>query len=750
MAGIRNLMDHKCNETYGIEKYIGTSYDHLVKVSENMDTILFIARNIDSILEGVIVTTGDVIGQIQEEGENMLAGIQKDLERYLKLFEKDLDIKVEDKFSFIDETLTGIVHNSDFAIKQREFEARVAEVEQIIANDKQANAQVRKDLEAKYKENTAAIEDFKGIVAKEREVSGEYREKMDLYMYEGNAKLEEVVKAIVTEEEARILNDSLLSTRIGDNEASIKTLNTLVVTNTKAIAESINALHSEVGNYTADIESIRKTTADLESSQATIVEKVESMLEGVGDLEVNRSMVLLETLSETTNTFTGTSRSAVLSSQTNSNRVALDMQQMTLATESEVRAAQNLKLTAEVDHATSQLALEQLVLATEVETRAAQQLKLKVDFEDKVSELEQTQEVLANADETLAQNISKLSSKVDGNQSSFVEFQKTYANDKQTTSENISNMRSEIDTVIKTDIGDVKRQLASDIETVNKTISNLEKSTAENSLNLKTEVVAKIDRDFATANSNIDSLENRTNTKISNTEESLNNKITGVQGALTATEKEFNSLLGTRVTELSDKIVKDSNSARTNAVADSKKYTDSSVNKVNTTISAEIKQVNKTIATVDGEVAAMTKLTAETSVLGSKVISGIAFGSDGKSSDFKVFADNFAVVSTDGRVEVPAFTSTMVGGKAVVGINGSLFVKNSISGDVIKANSTLSSPNIVGGQLNIGGGKFKVDTNGNVAMRANASSNVGMVITNERIDVYDENGQLRVRMGRLN
>ena len=54
---------------------------------------------------------------------------------------------------------------------------------------------------------------------------------------------------------------------------------------------------------------------------------------------------------------------------------------------------------------------------------------------------------------------------------------------------------------------------------------------------------------------------------------------------------------------------------------------------------------------------------------------------------------------------------------------------------------------INGGSLNINN-RFKVSRSGQVEMRASAG-NVGMIITNEAISVYDEQGRLRVKMGRL-
>ncbi|MFW9304134.1 phage tail protein, partial [Glaesserella parasuis] len=63
--------------------------------------------------------------------------------------------------------------------------------------------------------------------------------------------------------------------------------------------------------------------------------------------------------------------------------------------------------------------------------------------------------------------------------------------------------------------------------------------------------------------------------------------------------------------------------------------------------------------------------------------------------------------------------------------------------------SALSSElgEITGGSINIKN-RFKVNTSGQVEMRS-ATANVGMVINNDQIVVYDEQGRVRVKIGRL-
>ncbi|ABR74614.1 hypothetical protein CBG46_09865 [Actinobacillus succinogenes] len=83
----------------------------------------------------------------------------------------------------------------------------------------------------------------------------------------------------------------------------------------------------------------------------------------------------------------------------------------------------------------------------------------------------------------------------------------------------------------------------------------------------------------------------------------------------------------------------------------------------------------------------------------------------------------------------------------VTAVHGGSIIANTIRGDHIQANQTLKSPYIEGGSLNINN-LFKVSSSGQVSIRA-ATGNVGLVINNEAIMVYDANGKLRVKMGKL-
>ena len=158
-------------------------------------------------------------------------------------------------------------------------------------------------------------------------------------------------------------------------------------------------------------------------------------------------------------------------------------------------------------------------------------------------------------------------------------------------------------------------------------------------------------------------------------------------------------------------------------------------------------------------------------------------------SKFIVNADRFGVGST-GKADIFPFTvdtrqnrvgvngELVVNGKAIVDrlnagdIHGDKITANTLNANRLKAGSVTAREmaagsitadklnvnnlsaisanmgSITGGSLNLGNGRFVVNNNGHLSMNA-TSGNIGMKITNDRIDVYDASGVLRVRLGKL-
>lgn len=86
----------------------------------------------------------------------------------------------------------------------------------------------------------------------------------------------------------------------------------------------------------------------------------------------------------------------------------------------------------------------------------------------------------------------------------------------------------------------------------------------------------------------------------------------------------------------------------------------------------------------------------------------------------------------------------------VSAIHGGSIIANTIRGDHIQANQEIRAPRISGGEIDISGndGILRVGRTGNFLVRA-SSQNRGLVMNNDQIIVYDDRGNVRVKIGKL-
>jgi len=83
-------------------------------------------------------------------------------------------------------------------------------------------------------------------------------------------------------------------------------------------------------------------------------------------------------------------------------------------------------------------------------------------------------------------------------------------------------------------------------------------------------------------------------------------------------------------------------------------------------------------------------------------------------------------------------------------VHGGSIIANTIRGDHIQANQEIRAPRISGGEIDISGndGILRVGRTGNFLVRA-SSQDRGLVMNNDQIIVYDERGNVRVKIGKL-
>ena len=130
-----------------------------------------------------------------------------------------------------------------------------------------------------------------------------------------------------------------------------------------------------------------------------------------------------------------------------------------------------------------------------------------------------------------------------------------------------------------------------------------------------------------------------------------------------------------------------------------------------------IKVGGRTLKNLDDSLTSVMTLTTEGQTSdGKKIITGIAQGIDGKTgqSEFAIRADKFALVNPQSNELEQPFVVRIQDGKAKVGVSGDLVADGTILGRHIAASQRFESPDIHGGNLNIGNGNFVVNNDGSM------------------------------------
>lgn len=123
---------------------------------------------------------------------------------------------------------------------------------------------------------------------------------------------------------------------------------------------------------------------------------------------------------------------------------------------------------------------------------------------------------------------------------------------------------------------------------------------------------------------------------------------------------------------------------------------------------------------------------------GQKYVAGIALGIDTTGlSQFLVRADRFGLVNNvNGKITTPFVIEN-----SVAYMNGAYIKDGTITNAKV---GDLQSTNFVRGRAG-----WRFGKNGTLEINGNSGGNGRLVINGQRIDVYDDNNVLRVRIGRL-
>lgn len=119
-------------------------------------------------------------------------------------------------------------------------------------------------------------------------------------------------------------------------------------------------------------------------------------------------------------------------------------------------------------------------------------------------------------------------------------------------------------------------------------------------------------------------------------------------------------------------------------------------------LAEEITQIEKTGKRNESSMRKMQVFKTETHASsGRKLVAGIGIGVDGETEESQVIisAEKFVIADPNSNTLKTPFTVSTENGQARIAIAGDLIVKNSITGDKIQANTTITSPRIEGGHI---------------------------------------------------
>ena len=155
--------------------------------------------------------------------------------------------------------------------------------------------------------------------------------------------------------------------------------------------------------------------------------------------------------------------------------------------------------------------------------------------------------------------------------------------------------------------------------------------------------------------------------------------------------------------------------------------------------SAAVQHVSEAVVGLDGKVNSKVTIKAQTVVGGKRVATGFAFGSDGETSEFLVFAQRFAVVDeVTGQLVVPLVVE---GGQVFINtaLINRLFVQEIVAAMTIRSPAT----NALGQPL------LEINFAAGTLVLRGQDANGSTELNNGGLYVYDTSGVERTAVGRM-
>lgn len=703
---------------------------------------------------GTEATTKDVLSFLKnkitssELGQDLLADInQSAAKEAVEEVSKKIDESVGELHKTVDEielSVTGV--KQSVIDMQNSFDGMEKE-----QSDLKANVQ---DTADKVSQALGEVDDVTANVLALQETVKKQGESVASTLDAAQAALDGSKALIAEERQARVDGDTAIGKKVDTMQSVVDSGQA----NIDEMKQTVAGVEQTASQWSTSLEANAKanidlalrqeedkkqqasTNASVTTSQQALADSVSSVAKRVDEMKAEIGDDIAAQLQEERETRASadeavTTQIIQLKAQVN------DDVKASLATEQQARADADSALSKQVTNLQSQV-------NTDVKAQIAAEAKTRADNDSALSSQITALSAQVNDDVT-AQIATESKARADGDTAISTKVDtlatKTTSDIKAAVATE-TKARTDGDTALGSQITSLKTQTASDIkaavatETKARTdgdsalssqISSLETQTAANiKAAVATETKARTDGDTALG-SQISSLKTQTAADI---KAAVATETKARSDADSAMASDI-SALKTRAGKIESSVTSEQ-TARANADTALGKRVDTVSAKADSA-SSTVQQTSQAVADVNAKVSASWTLKMETSTSnGQKYAAGMALGIDGSGlSQFLIRADRFGLVnSVDGKVTTPFVVEN-----SVAYMNGA-YIKD---GTIVNAKiGDLQSTNYVSGRTG-----WRIAKGGAFEMNGNSGSTGRMVINNNRIEVYDENGRLRVRMG---
>jgi len=703
---------------------------------------------------GTEATTKDVLSFLKnkitssELGQDLLADInQSAAKEAVEEVSKKIDESVGELHKTVDEielSVTGV--KQSVTDMQNSFDGMEKE-----QSDLKANVQ---DTADKVSQAIDELDDATANVLALKETVKKQGESVASTLDAAQAALDGSKTLIAEERQARVDGDTAIGKKVDTMQSVVDTGQA----NIDEMKQTVAGVEQTASQWSTSLEANAKanidlalrqeedkkqqasTNASVTTSQQALADSVSSVAKRVDEMKAEIGDDIAAQLQEERET-RASADEAVTTQLTQLKAQVNDDVKASLATEQQARADADSALSKQVTNLQSQV-------NTNVKAQIAAEAKTRADKDSALSSQITALSAQVNNDVT-AQIATESKARTAGDTAISTKVDtlatKTTSDIKAAVATE-TKARTDGDTALGSQITSLKTQTASDIKaavaTETKARTDGDSALSSQISSLKTQTAADIKAAVATETKARTDGDTALGSQITSLKTQTAADIKAAVATETKARSDADSAMASDITALKSRAGKIESSvtseqtARANGDTALGKRVDTVSAKADS-VSSTVQQTSQAVANVNSKVSASWTLKMETSTSnGQKYAAGMALGIDGSGlSQFLIRADRFGLVnSVDGKVTTPFVVQN-----SVAYMNGA-YIKD---GTIVNAKiGDLQSTNYVSGRTG-----WRIAKGGAFEMNGNSGSTGRMVINNNRIEVYDENGRLRVRMG---